>query len=252
MLDAKKIAFFKANGYLILRDAIPAEDIHCANEMLWELLPPNFERSKPETWTGEVTDCCKTQDLEKRRGRVKYRNCLWNNKRIYDIVASNTMIREAIGQLIGDFAEPERIRGLYPTFPTRSPKPGAYPGHADKHIFQVGVIGYLSDVDKNCGATSVYPGSHRILYHANEKELERSPKPEIYEREIANLSTQKPVELTARAGSAILYHYRLFHGASYNLSNRIREAILGDFCCKNKEFIALQPTQQNMWSHWKI
>ena len=118
-----------------------------------------FTRNTPESWHGEFQDCCKTQSIEGRRGRVKFRECVRNQRWLYELIAGNSDILPAVADLIGDPVAPH-VRGLYPVFPTP-----VFPveGHCDRHKFQVGVVLYLSNVLRQGGGFTVWPGSHHVM-----------------------------------------------------------------------------------------
>ena len=126
-------------------------------DKVWELCPSAFQLDKPRSWHGEFEDSCKTLSIEKRLGRVKFRECLRGERWLYDMTAGNADILACIRELIGEPVPPEYVRGLYPVFPARSRAPH---GHCDRHKFQVGVVLYLSDVLPEGGGFTVWPGSH--------------------------------------------------------------------------------------------
>ena len=156
MLADEQIEAFFTFGYCVARVPIAEAIIAHAIKTVWDFCPSSFHPNTPESWHGEFQDCCKTQSIEDRRGRVKFRECVRNERWLYELIAGNSDILPAVADLIGDPVAPH-VRGLYPVFPTP-----VFPveGHCDRHKFQVGVVLYLSNVLRQGGGFTVWPGSH--------------------------------------------------------------------------------------------
>ena len=116
MLDDQQIEAFFTFGYCVAHVPVAQEIIERAIKTVWDLCPIAFKPSTPETWQGEFRDCCKTQSIEDRRGRVKFRECLRDQRWLYDLTAGNRDILAAVAGLIGDPVVPQYVRGLYPVF----------------------------------------------------------------------------------------------------------------------------------------
>ena len=160
MLSDEQLQSFWSLGYCVAHVPVQRESVERATTTVWELSPPSFDPSNPKSWTGLFKDCCKTQTIKDRFGRVKFRECLRREQWLYDLTAGNADIVAAVGDLIEDPLAPEYVRGLYPVFPTR---PGTAAGHCDRHKFQVGVVLYLSHVVSRGGGFTVWPASHHIM-----------------------------------------------------------------------------------------
>jgi hypothetical protein len=245
-LSDQHVQAFCALGYCVSRIALEQEITKRAIDTVWELCPRSFQIDKPRTWQGEFKDSCKTQSIEDRRGRVKFRECLRGERWLYDMTAGNADLLSCIRELIGEPVPPEYVRGLYPVFPTRSRAPQ---GHCDHHKFQVGVVLYLSDVLPDGGGFTVWPGSHYEIarHHGSLGGEDRLATFEAAVKEVQR--STKPVEVTGPAGTVVFWHQRLVHTAGINTRRTVRHATLCDF--KNEQFLAAADRpNSDMWSTW--
>jgi hypothetical protein len=246
MLSDEQIRNFCSAGYCISHVTIPAELVARAVKTVWELSPPSFEANKPRTWQGSFRDCCKTQSIKDRRGRVKFRECLRSERWLYDLTAGNPDVDATIAELIGEPVEPEYVRGLYPVFPTH---PRAPQGHCDRHKFQVGVVLYLSDVLPKGGGFTVWPASHYSMAK-HQGTLGGDDRLETFDAALAEVeASTQPVEVSGPIGTLILWHQRLVHTAGINTRQTVRHATLCDF--KNPAFLAAaQGAADDLWETW--
>jgi ectoine hydroxylase-related dioxygenase (phytanoyl-CoA dioxygenase family) len=91
--------------------------------------------------------------------------------------------------------------------------------------FLVGCLIYVNSVAVRSGGTVVWPGSHRQL------EVLASAHPHEYKymwelnRDITQAALAAPMELTARAGDVLFYHYLCAHSGSTNTGGEPRFAL---------------------------
>jgi hypothetical protein len=120
-------------------------------------------------------------------------------------------------------------------FPTAEPWewPAAHIDHAreeDAHRtfpppFLVACLIYLTDVQSHCGATVVWPGSHRRLQELASSDPERYKYLATLNGDISKLDLGSPKEITPRAGDALLYPYLCAHAGSANAGSEPRFAL---------------------------
>jgi ectoine hydroxylase-related dioxygenase (phytanoyl-CoA dioxygenase family) len=245
MLSGEQIESFCALGYCVGHVSLNEESIARAAQTVWDLCPKSFDSDSPETWQGQVQDCCKSESMEERRGRVKFRECLRDERWLYDLTAANPEILAAVADLIGDPVTPQYVRGLYPVFPS-APRPAE--GHCDQHVFQVGVVLYLSDVLPHGGGFTVWPRSHHLM-HKRHRTLGGTERRRTFDRTLKRVEATSPVEITGPVGTVIFWHQRLVHTAGINTRRTVRHATLCDF--KNEEFLgAAQTTPTDLWETW--
>lgn len=102
---------------------------------------------------------------------------------------------------------------------------------------------FLSDVPKtNSGNFTVWPGTHHIYEqyfkeHGPESLLEGMPKVDLPE----------PVQITAKAGDAVLVHYQIGHGIAPNVSPHTRYACFFRLTRADHEKF---PPMTNIWMDW--
>jgi hypothetical protein len=251
-LSDEQIARFCTEGYLIVPDLLDADKMKRAIETTWLLLPTWFERDDPLTWTGVTRDDCYTKSLERRRGRLKYRESIRDEQWIGDILFANEKVVAVAESLlgVGAVAQPTWFRGLYPIVPTPSMVGKESDGHIDRHPFQLGMVGYLNDVAPGGGAFTVWPGSHRRLWpHFRNRGTDwrrRSWKTTF----TAIKKDITAIELPAPAGSVIFWHPRLVHAAGINGGPNIRFAILGDLARVDYDPYVAINFYDDMWYGW--
>ena len=132
------------------------------------------------------------------------------------------------------------VRGVVNVMPELADAPrvaSAGRCHTDGHLFSLGVVAYLDDVLPGGGSFTVWPRSHRRLFHLqpwqySSRGLDHtSPSRPAQRDEIAAIRADTyPVECHGRAGTIIFWHHRLGHAKGQNLSAangapRIRHAI---------------------------
>ena len=245
MLADEQIEAFFTFGYCVARVPIAEAIIAHAIKTVWDFCPSSFHPNTPESWHGEFQDCCKTQSIEDRRGRVKFRECVRNERWLYELIAGNSDILPAVADLIGDPVAPH-VRGLYPVFPTP-----VFPveGHCDRHKFQVGVVLYLSNVLRQGGGFTVWPGSHHVMakHHGT---LGGKDRLRTFNRAVARVEAlTQPVEVTGPPGTVVFWHQRLVHTAGVNTRPTIRHATLCDF--KNARYLASADCKAtDIWGTW--
>ena len=160
MLSQAEIDSFVANGYVAVRDALPADVLQACQDEIWsELGDRGVRREDPSTWRDPVV-------------RI---NC--PESEAFAAAGTQPVLWEAFDQLIGE-GRWWRRHGVGGTIPVRFPSQDD-PGDAGWHIEasfekngdwwvnyrsrQRGLLAlYLfSDVDADGAPTRVRPGSHR-------------------------------------------------------------------------------------------
>ena len=233
-------------GYCVADVRVDEAVLERAAKTVWELCPSSFQPNNPQTWQGEFTCCGRTQSIEDRRGRVKFRRCLHGERWLYDLTAGHSEILTAVSDLIGDAVTPDHVRGLYPIFPAL---PRVAMGHCDQHKFQVGAVLYLSNVLSQGGGFTVWPGSHHVMakHHGT---LGGNDRLRTFDRTVAQVeASTQPVEVAGPSGTVVFWHHRLLHAAGINTRPTVRHATICDF--KNKPFLAAADRKAtDGWATW--
>ena len=224
VLTPEDLAFWEANGYVILHDAVPAADASAAAAAIYESLdaPPD----DPDTWY-----------------RKKVGHTIWVPLMHHRVLYANRhspRIHAAFAQIWGrtdlwvntdqsGFNPPERHDWKFP---------GPYL-HWDSSLalpltFGTQGILYLTDTAADQGAFQCVPGFHHKL-EAWLRDLPADADP----RQQDLSAEAKPI--AGRAGDLIIWHHQLPHGSSPNRAERPRVV----------QYLNLRPSQWDYNPVWK-
>lgn len=251
MLASDQIHFFERNGFLTLRDIIRADTCDQLVEESWKRLPVTWDRNRPETWIGQVTDSCHTSGLTYRRGHLKFqKGSLVGDQRIIEAFGPDSDLGRVAGQMLGQ-RPAVRYRGLYMIVPfAESALVAKYSApHIEAHPVQIVATTYLADVEVDGGGLLVWPGSHRALYGKFTSKLEFVGF-EKYKEFVRPYRELEPLELPGRKGDVILIHHRLLHAPSLNRSGRIRFAMFCDYMLPNFPDLCKQSPGEDPFEDW--
>ena len=191
-LTPEQTAFFKENGYLVLRDVLDRNLCAQARDRMWASLPEgsHLKRDDPDTHYAPFPDHETSDDpLYIRRNERWHLREASTEQFLIDLIycpdlcnVAEQLLGEGLlqppvpdGEPMGsrgpawpggptDPAIGDGVRGFYWTLPDRSKTANVDTAHTDGHPFNLGVIGVLNDVPEDGGAFTVWPGSHRRLY----------------------------------------------------------------------------------------
>ena len=246
---------FRRDGYLVKRAVLDPESCARAVDRVWTFLPPSFDRDNHRTWRGTLTDCNGTKSMRRRKGRFKIREQVWSEPWLLQFLPLHPTVFSIAEQLLGpgSVAAPSRIRGLYPIFPTRRILRNHPTGHVDRHVYQLGVIAYLDQVDAGEGAFTLWPGSHRLFYYDFTTHAGIQPGPSLVRHLDAYKRRRKSaIEIPGGLGDVIFYHHRLLHAAGRNRGYRVRQGALAEFIRGDLENTRNEPPDDDMWRHWSL
>ena len=263
-LTVEEMRFFKREGYLIKRGVMDAALMARARQQIWDRATPSMQRDNPSTWVGPVKEEEVVED-----DQLLAKNYRWHNYAmgaqdwVIEMLATNARVFGMAEQLLGkcQVVVPESIRGIYCTLPYADHSIDHNDCHTDGHPFQLGIVGYIDDVEPGGGGFRVWPGSHRPLYHVFDSQYLNQPNA-AYAETLKWVGRGESVDCYGAAGDVVFWHQRLGHMAGHNYSGNIRQAALYDFCSKalgdfwRKELIPtpimLEPPQANMWKDWSL
>lgn len=191
-LTDEQIAFFKDNGYLILRDVLDRDLCAQARDRMWASLPDgsHLKRDDPATHVGPFTD----EEASDNPLHIRLDN-RWQLREpgteqfLIDLVYNDDLCNVA-EQLLGkgmlepptpggapmgsqgnawpggptDPAISDGVRGIYLTLPYKDKTRKPDYAHTDGHPFNLGVVGLIGDVPPDGGSFKVWPKSHQRLY----------------------------------------------------------------------------------------
>lgn len=221
MLSEAEIGTFVADGFVVVRGAVPGGVVDACREVIWsELGKQGVRRDDPATWTDPVV-------------RI---NCPEGEP--FTAAGTQPALWEAFDQLIGE-GRWWRREGVGGTIPVRFPSAddpgdagwhieGSYERGGEWHVNirsrQRGLLALylLSDVDEASAPTRVRPGSHvgaaRVLAPAGDDGMPWLEAALAAAEATAHLPT---VLATGRAGDVFLCHPFLVHAASWPHTGRL-------------------------------
>jgi ectoine hydroxylase-related dioxygenase (phytanoyl-CoA dioxygenase family) len=207
-LAAEQIQSYIDEGFLLLPDAIDAETVERARQVLEQKVVNAGENPYHTFVRDSAVSAC-------------------FNRKVCDAAAQLANVRSNF--------KPPRTVYTVTAFPTTKPweLPSPHIDHAkeeDAHQtfpppFRIGCLIYLSDVQSQGGATIVWPGSHRRLEEMAKSNVERYKYLASVHRDIGTIDLGSPREITARAGSALFYQYLCAHSGSSNSGTTPRFAL---------------------------
>ena len=215
-LTQREFAFWRENGYVILRDAVPKQQVDALVDFIWQFT--QMDRYDPATWYKPQPSEYGMLELN-RAGMVElyHHQTLWDNRQ-------HPRIYHAFAQIWG-------TEKLWVTIDRVNLNPPAredwdFPGFVHWDIdtslrpLPFGVQGVLSlvDVSADAGGLQLVPGFHRQFEDwVKTQPADRDPwKPDISGFELLS------VEMAA--GDLVIWHSLLPHGTGRNISTRPRLA----------------------------
>jgi len=223
-LTPEDLQFFEDNGYVILHDAVPKENIVAAIDAIWDFL--GMDRKNSKDWYRPPAT---------RIGFVELYHCqaFWNNR-------SHPRVYNAFVQLWKNHKLWVSIDRACMKVPTSSDYPDYLhrgfvhwdldPWSSDLPFGLQGVL-CLEDTPENCGGFHCVPGLHKTL-----SEWIKTVEPPVTSIEKFHslgipinvpenaLKTLKVKQIDAKAGDLIIWRRELAHGNGQNFSDRPRLA----------------------------
>lgn len=224
VLSAEDLAFWRENGYVVLRNAVSVEDCREAEAAIWDFL--GMDPQNPESWyNGNHTfwvSLFQHPILNKNRAALRIRKAfeqLWGTGDLWATVDRSSLNR------------PERD-GIDISGPSRL--------HWDVSLalpipFGVQGLLYLSDTRAEQGAFRCVPGFHHRI---DQWLQELAPGQHPREQDLESLG---PVAVTGSAGDFVLWHHALPHGSGRNLADYPRVV----------QYIKLFPHDYGIHPVWK-
>lgn len=208
VLSPEDRAFWDENGYVIVHNAVPQENLDAVIDALWAFL--GVDRNDREAWY--KAPISKAGMLE-----LYHHQSLWNNRqhpRVYGAFAD-------IWQREDLWVSMDRANMNPPARPDWDFQ-GMYHWDVDTSLdpipFQVQGVLYLADTGADGGGFQCVPGFHREFYEwVKTQPADRHPR--LPDRTNLNFQT-----IPGKAGDLLIWHSLLPHGNSRNRSDSPRLA----------------------------
>lgn len=248
MLSASQISSYRENGYLLVEDAVSADQLDRLREITYDLI----ERSRNVTESDGVYDLDDGHCPEQPRlTRIKLPH---RQHPYYWDVLRNSAMTEVLTSLLGPDTMIQTSK-----LNTKAPGGGAavewhqdwafYP-HTNDDMLAFGLM--LEDVDEANGPLQVIPGSHQgpVLSHMNADGVFCG----AVDPADRDFHADRAVTLTGKAGSMTVHHVRMLHGSAPNMSDRNRLVLFYE--CRAADawpllgsgsYVGSAATQQALW-----
>lgn len=211
VLTPQDHAFFKENGYVVIHEAVPQENLDALIRAIFDFL--EMDPDNQEDWYREPLRPSGMVEMYQHQA-------LWDNRQYPRVHAA--------------FAEIWENERLWVSFDRACLKPPSNPNHPNydnkgfihwdtdtsKPPFGFGVQGvlYLSDTDEDQGGFQCVPGMHRGLEEwIKTQPADRNPR-------VPDLTGRTVVPIPGKAGDLLIWNSLLPHGNGHNRSNRPRLA----------------------------
>lgn len=224
VLSAEDLAFWQENGYVVLRNAVSAEDCREAELAIWDFL--GMDPQNPESWYDGThvfwVPLFQHPALNKNRTAPRIRKAfeqLWGTDELWATVDRSSLNRPMRDGI--DMSGPSRL-------------------HWDVSLalpIPYGIQGllYLSDTTAEQGAFRCIPGfHHRIDQWLKDLAPEQNPR----EQDLESLG---PVAVTGSAGDFVIWRDALPHGSGRNFAHYPRVV----------QYIKLFPHDYGIHPVWK-
>ncbi len=215
MLTEQQIARYREDGYLLIENAVPPEQLRALRDVAHEFI----EHSRTLTASDEVYDLDEGHGPETPRlTRIKIPH---KQHAVFDQALRSEQMRGYFQDLLGPnvFLQTSKLN-------TKAPGGGAavewhqdwafYP-HTNDDMLAFGLM--LEDVDADTGPLMVIPGSHKgpVLSHHNNGVFCGAINPDD-----PDFHFDKATTLTGKAGDMTVHHVRTLHGSAPNHGDRAR------------------------------
>ena len=236
ILTTADCAFFKKNGYLVKRKLIDPSELQICVEKFWACAPADIKRDDTSSWVDPERHASwatsAVPGFERREhNRSGYRwtaHVLGTDPKFLAATAHHPNALQVVEGLIGGPVKvPGRNRGIYAIFPVS--ERGPLGPHVDSHTFQCQMVTYLGPIGPDGGGFTMWPGSHRQVYYAQDQALNWTPNDD-FPRVMAHMrATVQPVQLTGDIGDCVFTHHRVIHSAGSNCGGTIRMGVFSDY-----------------------
>jgi ectoine hydroxylase-related dioxygenase (phytanoyl-CoA dioxygenase family) len=223
MLSHEQVAFYRENGYLVVRDVFDGATLEAARRAIADYC----EKAHGVTGHTELYDLEPSHRPDAPRvRRIKtphVHSALFNGMaREKKLVA---ILKDLLGPAVRLHGSKINLKSPRYGSPVEWHQDWAFYPHTNDDILAVGVM--LDDCALENGPLMVLPGTHRgpvWNHHDDDGYFCGAMDPNACALDFA-----KAVPLTAPAGSISLHHVRLVHGSAQNTSARPRQLLLYEF-----------------------
>jgi phytanoyl-CoA hydroxylase len=222
MINESDVAFYRTNGYLVVRDVLNRVDV----EELRRVTEAFVEKAREVSAHDDVYDLEDSHSPAQPRVRRIKTPHLWHPA--YAAVVRHPKILEVLKKLWGPSIRFDvsklNLKAAGYGAPVEWHQDWAFYPHTNDDLAAVGIM--IDDVDEANGPLMVIPGSHRgpVFDHHAEGHFCGAMDPERGEVDFSSA-----VKLTGPAGSITVHHARTVHGSATNSSGKPRRLLLHQY-----------------------
>ncbi|MCB9150012.1 MAG: phytanoyl-CoA dioxygenase family protein [Caldilineaceae bacterium] len=210
ILSAADHAFWEENGYVVVPNAVPQENLDAVINVMWEFL--GMDPADPATWYSQPGWHSRTGMVE-----LYQHQALWDNRQY-------PRIHEAFSELFGTeklWVSLDRVN-MNPPAREDWDYQGFIHWDFDPESWPIGLrvqgVLCLTDTEAAQGGFQCVPGSH---HQVPEIISRQQPDANLRRPDISGLTVK---EIAGQAGDLIIWHTGLLHGNGRNRTDRPRQA----------------------------
>lgn len=221
VLSKEDLAFWEENGYVVIPNAVPQENLDAMVDVIWEFL--EMDRNDPESWYKyEPYSRDNMTSMISAAGMVEIyqHQALWNNRQY-------PKVHQAFAEIWGreDLWVSLDRANMKP--PAREDKPAwnnkgmihwDVDTSQDPIPFGVQGVLYLTDTSEDQGGFQCVPGFHNLFPEwVKTQPADRNPRhPDLEGLDVKSIP--------GKAGDLLIWHRLLAHGNGHNRSDKPRLA----------------------------
>jgi ectoine hydroxylase-related dioxygenase (phytanoyl-CoA dioxygenase family) len=218
MLSTEQIEFFNANGFLVVEDAVSADQLQCLRDDFANWVEDS--RGHDEAW-GEIINGKPRFDVEQGHSAatpaLRRVNAPHEVSDAYFNVMADSKMTDMVADLIGPDVKLHhtKINSKLPGSATAVKWHQDFPFTPHSNDSLITALLMVDEVTTKNGPLEVWPATHRGEIHSlwHEGRFTGAVSDEITEQALANRQI-----CTGKAGSVCLMHTRLLHGSAPNRS----------------------------------
>jgi ectoine hydroxylase-related dioxygenase (phytanoyl-CoA dioxygenase family) len=222
MISERDVAFYRDNGYLVVRDVVGRSEVAELRRVTDDLV----EQARAVSAHDDVYDLEDSHSAAEPRVRRIKTPHLWHPAyaRMVRHPAIVEILRRLLGPSIRFDVSKLNLKAAGYGAPVEWHQDWAFYPHTNDDLAAVGIM--IDDVDEANGPLMVIPGSHKgpIFDHHEGGVFCGAMDPARGEIDFA-----RAVKLTGPAGSITVHHVRAVHGSATNTSGKPRRLLLHQY-----------------------
>jgi ectoine hydroxylase-related dioxygenase (phytanoyl-CoA dioxygenase family) len=221
VLSKEDFAFWEKNGYVVIPNAVPQENLDAMVDVIWEFL--DMDRNNPEDWykySPYTRDNKRSMISAAGMVEIYQHQALWNNRQYPKIHQAFADIwgREDLWVSLDRANMKPPAREDKPEWNNKGMIHWDVDTSQDPIPFGVQGVLYLTDTAEDQGGFQCVPGFHNLFPEwVKTQPADRNPR----HPDLAGLEVKS---IPGKAGDLLIWHRLLAHGNGHNRSDKPRLA----------------------------